>query len=251
MNTLTLDIGNHRVKADIWDDEGHLFRRVMDEVSVDEIMSVCQRLEVAGIIYSSVRKGDKDLMEELKKAFPKTPVVNFDHEEITNFYEGVFHYSGNLGPDRAAAFLGAEDLSKGCNKLIIDAGTAITFDLVDCDRNFRGGNISLGYYGRLEALAHSTSLLPEVKKFDTDEKFGRDTVSAILSGAKNGVVGEVIYNVSLASDIMDLYMVVVTGADAPIFLEELKMHARECIYDEYLVGRGLNYHLRFRLDGEF
>src|SRR5438309_4098631 len=93
-----------------------------------------------------------------------------------------------LGPDRLAAVIGANKLFPGKGSLVIDAGTAITYDWVDAEGNYFGGSISPGLNMRYKALNYYTRALPLVtadEKFS--ENYGDDTTTAILSGVQNGI----------------------------------------------------------------
>lgn len=96
-----------------------------------------------------------------------------------------------LGRDRLAAVVGAVSLKPATDLLVIDAGTAITYDFVDATGNYLGGNIAPGIHLRARALHEFTKQLPlvEVKK-DVDF-IGSDTSGAIQAGILYGVVLEI------------------------------------------------------------
>jgi type III pantothenate kinase len=94
---------------------------------------------------------------------------------------------GSLGVDRIAAAVGAVSIKPGHPLLVVDMGTAITYDLVDFQGVFKGGNIAPGLQLRFQALHQFTSRLPSV---GPDEQFlplGTDTESAIRSGVMQGI----------------------------------------------------------------
>lgn len=240
MNTLTIDIGNSSTKVDSWDDTGIIARELSGpEVTVDKILQLIKRLSIAGIIISTVRRDSGDFIKELRD---KTgcKVVDFNNKEIHEYYD-LAVYKGKIGSDRIAAIEGANVLFPDLAKLVVDLGTAMTIDVADQTGVFKGGNISAGLFTRMKALASSTSRLPEVKKIDYKRPFGEDTITAIEAGARNGVYGEILYSVQQAKNEYNIKVIVLTGGDAPeIHLEDnLKI-----VYDQYLVGRGLNNHLR-------
>jgi type III pantothenate kinase len=65
-----------------------------------------------------------------------------------------------LGKDRIAAIAAASFLYPGQNVLVVDAGTAITYDIKTSQEEYPGGNISPGLMMRFEALHRFTSQLP-------------------------------------------------------------------------------------------
>lgn len=241
MNTLTLDIGNSSTKVDAWADDGILGRKANGQVFPGEIYDLIESLDIRGIIVSSVRKDSIELIEELKYNC-HFPVIEFTNEEIRRYYD-LSHYYSSVGPDRIAAVLGAKVIYGDYPKMVVDLGTAMTLDVVDDNGIFRGGNISLGLKGRLDALAKAGSLLPEVETANCRIGFGTDTHSAMGAGALNGVIGEILFSASQAKNEYDIKVTVMTGGDALKVYYFLDRHINT-FYDPYLVGRGLDYHLR-------
>lgn len=92
---------------------------------------------------------------------------------------------GEVGADRLVNALAASRLH-GVPAVVVDLGTATTFDCVASDGAFVGGAIAPGIELGLEALASRTARLPRVELRTPDRAIGRDTVSAIQSGAVLG-----------------------------------------------------------------
>jgi type III pantothenate kinase len=92
---------------------------------------------------------------------------------------------GDVGADRLVNALAVSRLY-GTPAVVVDLGTATTFDCVAGDGAFVGGAIAPGLELGLEALASQTAKLPRVELRTPDRAIGRDTVSAIQSG---GVLG--------------------------------------------------------------
>ena len=92
---------------------------------------------------------------------------------------------GDVGADRLINALAVARLY-GTPAVVVDLGTATTFDCVAGDGAFVGGAIAPGLALGLEALASRTAKLPRVELRAPDRAIGRDTVSAIQSG---GVLG--------------------------------------------------------------
>lgn len=66
--------------------------------------------------------------------------------------------------DRLAAVVGANYLYPGKNLLVIDAGTALTYEFIDAEGRYWGGNISPGIYTRFKALNACCDKLPLIEK---------------------------------------------------------------------------------------
>lgn len=94
----------------------------------------------------------------------------------------------HVGPDRLVnSFAGAR--LYGAPVIVVDLGTATTFDVVDAHGAFVGGAIAPGIQIGAEALASRTALLPKVDLVLPEHAIGKDTVSAIQSGVVIGYIG--------------------------------------------------------------
>jgi type III pantothenate kinase len=92
---------------------------------------------------------------------------------------------GDVGADRLVNALAAGRLH-GTPAVVVDLGTATTFDCVGADGAYVGGAIAPGLELGLEALATRTAKLPRVELRTPDRVIARDTVTAIQSGAVLG-----------------------------------------------------------------
>jgi len=124
----------------------------------------------------------------------------------------------SVGDDRLVNALAAARLY-GKPAVVIDLGTATTFDVVAADGAFIGGAIAVGVGLGLEALASHTAQLPLVPLVMPQRTIGRDTVAAMQSGALIGHVGlvsELVRAISaeLALDAADAPKVILTGGYA-------------------------------------
>lgn len=144
-----------------------------------------------------------------------------------------------LGTDRIAAAVGAATLWPGREVLIVDIGTATTFDRVSAKGHFIGGNIAPGVGMRLRALCAFTSALPEVKSLGDTPQWGQSTETAMRSGAIYGVVGEISYYRSLLPDDA---VVVLTGGWSADIARYLKFPVE---LNQLLVNQGLNRILQY------
>jgi type III pantothenate kinase len=94
----------------------------------------------------------------------------------------------SVGHDRLMDAFAAERLY-GAPLIVVDLGTATTFNVVGADGVFIGGAIAPGLGLGLDALAEKTAQLPRVPVTNPDKAIARDTVSAIMSGALIGYRG--------------------------------------------------------------
>ncbi len=86
-----------------------------------------------------------------------------------------------IGADRIANAVAAKIKYK-LPAIVIDFGTATTFDIVDENSNFIGGIIAPGLKIQAKSLSQFTSKLPKLKIEATDDAIGKSTISAMLSG---------------------------------------------------------------------
>jgi len=125
---------------------------------------------------------------------------------------------GEVGADRLVNALAAARLH-GAPAIVVDAGTATTFDCVAPDGAFVGGAIAPGLVVGLEALAARTAKLPRVDLRTPDRAIGRETVAAIQSGSIlgyraliSGLVGRMRRELADMGDIEpDIVRVILTG----------------------------------------
>jgi type III pantothenate kinase len=98
------------------------------------------------------------------------------------------HYRNppDVGPDRVANAIGAAHLHPGRHLIIVDLGTATTFDVVRGGRDYLGGIILPGLRIGMEALERNTARLPTVEIVPAAELVGRSTVESIQSGLYYG-----------------------------------------------------------------
>lgn len=121
-----------------------------------------------------------------------------------------------LGTDRLVAMIGAQSLvGNGKPILVMNAGTALTYDAANAEGAYLGGGISPGIRMRFRALHTFTARLPLIETYQHTALIGDSTYNSMVSGVVNGIVGEIQYNVAqyihtLGSDLQ----VFLAGGDA-------------------------------------
>jgi type III pantothenate kinase len=95
---------------------------------------------------------------------------------------------GTIGPDRLANAL-AVKTRFGAPAVVVDFGTAVTFDVVDPSGNYAGGIIAPGLAAMTEYLHEKTALLPRITVRETRAVIGKSTEEAMLIGAVKGYRG--------------------------------------------------------------
>ena len=150
-----------------------------------------------------------------------------------------------LGRDRIAVAVGANFLQPQKDVLVIDAGTAITFEVVEAPGIYLGGNISPGVIARFHALNRHTKRLPLVEEREIVPLLGTSTETAILSGVVRGIVFEMDgYINELQNKYSGLY-VFLTGGHTFYFEKRLK---NAIFADKKLALIGLNRILEYNIE---
>ena len=152
-----------------------------------------------------------------------------------------------LGRDRLAAVVGATFLRPGRDLLVIDAGTAITYELVEASGLYVGGNISPGMTTRFRALNQFTRRLPLVSETEEVPLIGRSTEGAIRAGVVNGIVFEMDGYIERLRKKYPSLFVFLTGGHSFYFERRLK---NSIFADINLVLTGLNRILEYNVEVE-
>lgn len=192
MTTLIIDIGNTRAKLGLYN--GLTLAQPIIISSHDDLINnaidICQNFQVQSILYSSVAK--PKVSQALYNAVKNLGVNchTFDASSHLPFTIG-YNTPSTLGVDRIAAVAGALCEFRGNDLLVIDAGTAITYEYINSDDVYLGGNISPGLQTRFRALHEFTGRLPLCSASDYTSPIGTSTHSAIAAGVLDGLRHEV------------------------------------------------------------
>lgn len=215
---LVIDEGNTRTKTALFEGETliHIrtFECAFDEIDIQELShSSCECCIVSSV------KNSKSHFDTFLNQFKigiyldaQTPIP------ISNLYKS----KDTLGNDRLAAAVGAWDQARHKNILVIDAGTAITYEYLTEAHEYLGGSISPGMALRFEILNKGTSNLPNVSKSEKINMIGTNTVEAIQAGVIKGICHEIdgVIDQFLATYINT--SVIGTGGDINFFDKNLK-----------------------------
>lgn len=212
---LAIDVGNTLIKAGIFD-QGKLIT-YYSELSETDLHEVIQSQALEYAIISSVGK-IKDI--NLAKYYFKK-VVSLDNTTklpLTNLYKTP----QTLGVDRLAGAVGGSVLFPESNKLVIDAGTCITYDFTNKDNQYLGGGISPGIDIRFKALNTFTEKLPLINRSQIAVLIGGNTEESILSGVLNGVIEEVNGIINQYKNKYPDLKIIICGGDSSFFESKIK-----------------------------
>jgi type III pantothenate kinase len=136
--------------------------------------------------------------------------------------KNLYSTPATLGYDRLAAAVGAHTIYPNNPVLVVDFGTAITYDVVTAEGEFLGGNISPGAESRFRALHDYTRTLPLLSLSERVTSVGNSTASAIENGVARGILFETEgYMETLRGEYGEI-KTIFTGGDANYFAKLVK-----------------------------
>ena len=185
---LCIDQGNSSTKVGIFNENEIVETYNFADFGSNEMLALVEKHKINACIFSSVRAENPEFLDWLKCKF--IIFIELTHETPLPV-KNLYHTPETLGKDRLAAVVGASFIQPDTDILVIDAGTAITYDFIDSHKEYHGGNISPGLNLRLRALHEFTFKLPLVELNKESEFLGKNTDSAILSGVIYGIVFEI------------------------------------------------------------
>jgi type III pantothenate kinase len=239
MANLVIDIGNTFTKVAVFRHDELLKAENQPAIEAGTLLSLIDQYQVNNAIISSVKKE----VESWRNTLAGKVNLQYFNVEMTAGIRNQYKTPHTLGPDRLAAVIGAYKFYPGKDSLIIDAGTAITYDWVDAGGNYFGGSISPGLNMRYKALNYYTGGLPLISADSQfDAPFGTDTETSIRSGVQNGIKYELMgFIQSYLAKGRELN-IILSGGDS-IFFDTLLKNSIFAPYiknEPYLVLKGLN-----------
>ncbi len=237
---LVIDQGNSSTKVEVFEGEKVVFFRKYEHFSEREADNILCEYACQKAILSTVMDVDVHLSRYLSEKMEKWVCLS---NETPIPIEILYETANTLGRDRIAVCVGANYLMPDANLLVIDVGTAITFDIVNSQNQYVGGNISLGIDMRRKALHTFTAKLPLVNVDDDAKMIGTTTETAISSGIIYGIAGEINSFITAVSAVYPNLSVFLTGGSAKCFEKRIKS---KIFAESNLVHIGLNRILNYR-----
>lgn len=237
---LIIDVGNTATKLAVFQSEKLVFDEAIEKGSLIEKVKEVFGLypNISRAILSSVGEFDPKELAALA-IFCEVRIV--DHTTKIPF-KNSYATPQTLGVDRIALATAAFYLNPDGNTLVLDAGTCITYDMVNDYGEYMGGAISPGVNMRYKAMHEQTSKLPLLEKETPLNLIGNSTETSMHSGVVNGICAEI-------DGVIDRYKsrfadltVILTGGDAQFLSKRLK---NTIFADSKFLLRGLNYLLEY------
>jgi type III pantothenate kinase len=196
-------------------------KRTADEyvVWLDHLLSLegLARGDVDGAVIASVVPEVNFNLVTLCRRYCHTDPLLVGEKGVALGTDALVDRPEEVGADRLVNTVAAHDRYKG-PLIVVDFGTATTFDVVDRDGNYCGGVIAPGINLSLHALEMAAAKLPSVRIRRTERVIGKDTVSCMQSGIYWGYIGLVEGLVKrIRAERGERMDVIATGGLAPLF----------------------------------
>ncbi len=217
---LVVDVGNTRIKAAVFEDgmffESFVFLKTALEKNIQKILEKYKN--TSHLVVSSVSDVEKQAFISFEKLVKIHFVSHKDAFPFVNCYETP----KTLGIDRMVLAAGATLQFPNTNRLVIDAGTCVTFDCIDENDRYLGGAISPGLRLRYEALHNFTAKLPLLTLENPKDYIGKSTSESIHSGVVNGLVYEIDGFIADFEAQYSKFIIILTGGDSEFLAKRLK-----------------------------
>lgn len=235
---LIFDIGNSITKMALFDRHVKVHSFQTRHYSCGKIEQLLSPYKIEKAIISSVRDIPEFIYDLLTVNIPFTHILSYKSKLPFNI---KYETPETLGPDRLAAIAGAWARFPREKVLVIDAGSAVTFDYLS-GKEYSGGNISPGLSMRFRALHRFTDKLPMVS---TPEKFsspGKNTAEAISAGVINGLIFEIDHYIYKFLEKNPGSKVILSGGDSGYLKKRINLNV--CHIPDIVI-EGLNFILEY------
>jgi type III pantothenate kinase len=235
---LIVDIGNTSTKLALFNQGIKLSVSRINNLKYEELEKELSGLKIEKAIISSVIELPSFVTDLLTA---NIPFVHLLSARSRLPFRIEYDTPETLGTDRIAGVAGAFCLFPKNELLVIDAGTAITYDYLS-EGIYRGGNISPGLTTRFRALNSFTDRLPLVTLADNFTNPGKNTTDSILSGVITGLTYEINEYIRTFEKKSSDCKILLTGGDGG-FLKDKINH--QVTYMPDIVIDGLNIILEY------
>ena len=237
---LVVDIGNTRVKLGVFDKWKLLFdQSVRHEELATAIKALFER-------YPHIEHGFLARVGAVDAKLEKVLSLfcSFQHLSTDTRLPFINDYDTpeTLGVDRIALVAGAQHRYPNKNVLVIDAGTAITYDLITSRGHYLGGTIAPGLQMRYGALNAYTAALPLLEPEEHKGLVGSNTEDSIHSGVSYASACEMDGMINAYKERFPHLTVILTGGDAQFFGKRLK---NSIFAHSKILLEGLNFLLEY------
>jgi type III pantothenate kinase len=238
---LIIDTGNTRTKLALYkNDKLQSLKKVKNKKTLSVLKNLFQDTSISNAIISSVADIDDEVLFFLEDKINSLIILN----SATKIpFKNLYRTPKTLGVDRIALMAASQNNYPNTNVLVIDAGTCITYDLLNAKNEYFGGAIAPGINMKYKAMHHFTANLPLLKP-KANVSIGNSTKNAMHQGVINGTLLEIEGIINQYKKNNDNLTVVLTGGDT-IFLAKL---LKSSIFaNPNFLLEGLNHILNYNL----
>ena len=217
---LALDVGNTRIKSAVFESNKLIELLVFENSELQKkiILFLKKYPSIHKMVVASVGKLDKKDLDFL----PNTLSVEWINSNYAFPFINKYATPTTLGVDRMILASGAVLQFPNQNRLVIDAGTCITYDFINDKDEYWGGAISAGLQMRYNALNNFTSKLPLLTPKYPQDFIGNSTQESLHSGVVNGILYEIEGFINQYQKQYSKFTIILTGGDAVFLAKRLK-----------------------------
>ena len=236
---LIIDIGNSAAKVAAFEGEQLVEVIHTSNETLADLPTFCAKYPFERGLWATVVDLPDETIRLLESLpFPMRPFTYAMRLPIAIGYETPH----TLGADRLAAVVGAQYERPGRDLLVVDAGSCVTYEFLDANGCYHGGNISPGLEMRLKAMNVFTSRLPLVSVEGELLEIGKTTETALRAGAFWGLQREIEGYIQSLKHKYPQLLVFLTGGSQFSFDTKIK---NIIFADKFLVLKGLNRILQY------
>ena len=241
MKFLIGDIGNTSTKLCVLNSKFKILKSYNFEtkrMNKDNILKnilrkkICRDLNPVFLFSSVVPKIFRSIKKSLKSA--KYEILEIKSLNLKKIIKINIKNKKHLGSDRIANAIGVKKF-KNC--LVLDFGTATTFDVIK-NGVYEGGVIAPGIKLSIENLSKATALLPSINLSSNQKRYGKNTKEALNAGfvwGYEGLINNIINKITSKDKIK--YKIILTGGYAKFFKKMIK---KNVVVDQDITVKGIS-----------
>ena len=235
------DIGNSEIKICLLNNNKKIIQKINipnNKISLKKISHNFKKinryfLKIEKILFCSVVPSTFKLVKNFLNKKTKIKCYEIKELKLSTLIDIKVNYK-QVGSDRLANAISLINNNK--NYIIIDLGTATTFDVL-INKSYRGGIIAPGIKLSLNTLSDRASLIPKINLINIKKVIGVDTVSAVRSGFFWGYAGLIDNIINLIKkEVRKPFDIIITGGFAELIKSPIKTKVK---IDKNITIKGL------------
>tara|TARA_E500000331_G_scaffold348712_1_gene390749 strand:- start:288 stop:1064 length:777 start_codon:yes stop_codon:yes gene_type:complete len=227
MNVLIGDIGNtvtkiciidsksFKIKKIVYFDSKKIINKNLLKKQLDKIIKIKPLKKLA--FFSSVVPKYEAIIRKYMKKYHKIKLKEIKEKNVNKIIKVNIKKPKQVGSDRIANAVGVYKKYK-TNCIVLDFGTATTFDVVTKNGIYNGGVIAPGVNLSIKSLSLSADLLPKFSLLKPKKAIGKNTIEALRSGfywGYSGLINNIILKIE--KETKQKYKIIFTGGYASLF----------------------------------